>query len=273
MKVLFITNAGGPDYMSDMVFHGGKSILGTSFYETNKLSYMYDDFENKNSLYGRGFTMYGKIKKEQYSVLPGDVVNLISDKFFDKIIYGSIWRCDDYFELVSKIYNKEDIIIIDGEDEPIIKQNLKERGKYFKRELYNDEKNVYPINFVIPKDLVITDIKEKIKNVSDIIPNSNHKYSYDNEEDYYNEYSQSWFAHTHKKAGWDCLRHYEIMMNGCIPIFKDLENCPKNIMVNLPKNEIINFIKEGNNIDNNRYILEYTRNNLTTNNIINYILQ
>ena len=31
------------------------------------------------------------------------------------------------------------------------------------------------------------------------------------------------------------MRHYEILANGCIPIFLDLENCPINTLTNLPK--------------------------------------
>jgi hypothetical protein len=30
-----------------------------------------------------------------------------------------------------------------------------------------------------------------------------------------------------KKGGWDCLRHYEIIGNGCMPYFENIEKCPK----------------------------------------------
>ena len=274
MKILFITKADGPDYMSDMIFHGGKSIFGVNFYETNKLSYMYDDFENKINLYGRGFTMYGKIKNNLYSTLPGKITELISDKFFDKIIYGSIWRCDDYLDLVTKTYSNNDILIIDGEDTPNIKENVKKMGKYFKRELYDDYEDTYPINFCIPEELIIDEVKEKSKDISDIMPAnpSNRNYTYTNEKDYYKEYLESWFAHTRKKGGWDSLRHYEIMMNGCVPLFENLEGCPKNTMVDFPKKEVLKFMKEGKNIENNQYILDYTKNKLTTKKIIEKIL-
>ena len=273
MKILFVTNSSGPDYMSDMVFHGGKKIFGKNFFESKKLWYMYDDVKEKHNLYGRGFTMYGKIDSNLFSDLPDTIESLITNKFFDKIIYGSIWKCSDYIDLVSSFYKKEDIIIIDGEDHTSINYNFLSKGKYFKRELTIDENGVHPINFSIPEELVLKDIGEKTKFISDIIPNFNRNYSFSNEMDYYQEYSNSWFAITKKKGGWDCLRHYEIMMNGCIPIFDDLENCPKRIMVNIPKKEILKLSKEKNkNIDDNKYILEYTRKNLTTTNILNQIL-
>ena len=96
---------------------------------------------------------------------------------------------------------------------------------------------------------------------------------FDREEDYYREYSKSCFAHTKKKGGWDCLRHYEIMMNGCIPIFEDLENCPINTLTHIPKKEIIEFSKSINSdLEKNQFILDYTKNNLTTKKLIKNIL-
>jgi hypothetical protein len=275
MNILFVTNASGPDYMSDMVFHGGKTVFGKTFYESRKMWYMYDDVPNKNSLYGNGFTMYGKISSSLYSELPSNINDLIYNKFFHKIIYGSIWRCNDYFDIVSKVYVKDDIIIIDGEDElDRINYNFSQRGRYFKREYSNKIDGVYPISFSVPKELVLSDVTEKSKLISDIIPNSTKNYSYNNEIDYYSEYSKSWYAITKKKGGWDCLRHYEIMMNGCIPLFEDLDNCPSYTLHNFPKKEIIEFSKSMEmNLDQNKFILEYTRKNLTTKNLIKNLLQ
>ena len=52
-------------------------------------------------------------------------------------------------------------------------------------------------------------------------------------------YSNSIFAITNKKLGWDCLRHYEILMNGCIPLFFNIEDCPKSILKTLPKERLL----------------------------------
>ena len=51
-------------------------------------------------------------------------------------------------------------------------------------------------------------------------------------------YSNSIFAITNKKLGWDCLRHYEILMNGCIPLFFNIQDCPKSILKTLPKQRL-----------------------------------
>ena len=89
---------------------------------------------------------------------------------------------------------------------------------------------LHPITFSIPEEKIVTSIPLKTKILSNIIPNFTLKYDYNTEKDYYNEYRSSYFATTMKKCGWDCMRHYEILANGCIPFFIDIEQCPKYTM-------------------------------------------
>ena len=105
---------------------------------------------------------------------------------------------------------------------------------------------LYPINFSIPKEKMCETFNVKTKLLSDLIPGNIETYIYNNEEEYYNEYKISYFAITKQKGGWDCMRHYEILANGCIPYFIDIEDCPNNTMTLLPKELLI----EGNNLYN-----------------------
>lgn len=149
---------------------------------------------------------------------------------------------------------------------------------------------IFPINFSISEEKIINYIPEKKKILSSLIPGDLKTYIYTNEEDYYNEYKQSFFAITKKKGGWDCMRHYEILANGCIPLFIDLKNCPVNTMALLPKellykgyilynkfnkkniNELLNDdIIEYNILLNE--LLEYTKKYLTTTKMCKYILE
>jgi hypothetical protein len=98
---------------------------------------------------------------------------------------------------------------------------------------------LYPITFSIPKEKICEISINKTKILSNLIPGDISTYIYNTEEEYYNEYKTSYFAITMKKAGWDCMRHYEILANGCIPYFLDIESCPKNTMSLLPKELII----------------------------------
>jgi hypothetical protein len=270
-KILFISSALGPDYLCDMVFYGAKKEFIT--YESKQMHYMYDNYLNKNNLYGRGFTMYGRLPHQTFLHMPDTIEYLLANHFFDKIIYGSVWRCLDHIDLVTKYYHKNNVIFIDGEDVIDIKFDLLNKGIYFKREYNEIIEGVYPISFCIPEELIIAKLKTKNKLISDIIPNSTKNYMYDTEEEYYMEYASSYYATTTAKAGWDCLRHYEIMMNGCIPLFQNLENCPELTLTTLPKKEIIDMCKERKpNIEFCEFILQYTKNNLTTKHTINKII-
>ncbi len=97
---------------------------------------------------------------------------------------------------------------------------------------------LHPISFSIP-ECKITHPKQnpynKIHYLSPLIPNEPSTYIYNTENDYYTQYKQSYFALTFKKAGWDCLRHYEIIANSCLPLFPNIENCPPNTMTHFPK--------------------------------------
>ena len=150
---------------------------------------------------------------------------------------------------------------------------------------------LYPITFSIPETKVQKDVRKltKIKMISSLIPGKLDTYIYNNEKDYYEEYQKSFFAITTKKGGWDCLRHYEIIANGCIPYFPNIENCPTNTLSLFPKTLIIEGnqlyekyknknvneltlenIQEYNNL--NELLINYLKNNLTTIKIAQYIL-
>lgn len=104
--------------------------------------------------------------------------------------------------------------------------------------IYNTSMVVHPISFSIPEEKIV-DLKQvlpnKTKLLANIVPGNLSTYVYNNEKDYYEDYQKSYFALTKKKAGWDCLRHYEILANGCIPLFDKIENIPSNTMVHFPK--------------------------------------
>jgi hypothetical protein len=150
---------------------------------------------------------------------------------------------------------------------------------------------LFPISFSIPKEKICENYNVKTKILSNLIPGTISTYIYNNEEEYYNEYKTSYFAITAKKGGWDCMRHYEILANGCIPYFLNIENCPKNTMSLLPKelfiqsnilyedkfkNKNINELKKEEINEYNilqKKILEYTKKYLTTEKMVEYILK
>jgi len=69
--------------------------------------------------------------------------------------------------------------------------------------------NVLPIQFAFPTNKVSKGAKKE-RRIAHSDPRDKKTYIFNNETDYYMDYQFSKFAITQKKAGWDCLRHYEI---------------------------------------------------------------
>ncbi len=235
------------EYMNDLTLHGLRQLFGEEVIDYPGCWYLYKDEVNKrkfntNLLWGKGFT-YKNILDEYDKIDRNDILNKIKQNYFDLIIYGSIRRSNLFFEEVKKSNTK--FIFIDGEDDTFIDKKYSKIGKYFKREILNNEQNVLPINFSVPKNKIVNKIDYNPSNIlAPLIPGKSKTYIYKTEEDYYQMYQKSIFAITFKKVGWDCMRHYEILMNGCIPLFLDIDKCPENIMTNFPKNKIYNIKKK-----------------------------
>jgi len=284
MKILYITNynniaqaSGGyiNDYLNDILFYGLHELENIEVVDSTPIIHLYKENQNKippQSLWGKGFSTTYLIDKD--NVDRSYLKEKIEDKYFDLIIYGSINRCLDYYELVSDVYSANKIILIDGVDDISI-HSLSTKHPYFKRESINN--NYIPIHFAIPECKITKNKLNKIQEYGHIIPGQS-GYIFKNEQDYYDDYNRSYFGVTMKKAGWDCMRHYEILANNCIPYFIDLESCPKYTLTNLPKEILIEVRELANNFEEQKYnvildeLFKYTKNNLTTKALAKHVL-
>jgi hypothetical protein len=150
-----------------------------------------------------------------------------------------------------------------------------------------EKRNIFPLSYSIPDEKIIKEenICTKYIFLSPELSNDNkdYKYSATQELEYYQQYRDTYFAITKKKGGWDCLRHYEILANGCIPFFENLENCPENTLTTLPKKELIEIrndfstntlCSQEDNLYSEYYkkIMDKFRKNCTTSATTKYIL-
>lgn len=283
MNLLYISKADGADYQCDMAFHGLRSLFGPSVVDANRMAHMYQGADTR-SLYGKGFTLYGLL--EEGEVDRTDISAKIRNNAFDYVIYGSIHRSELYFPEVMESYPAKKIIFIDGEDQPLFLKDCTRHGWYFKRELYSPQAGCFPIQFAIPEQKISHEFTKTVF-MAPLDPMDTRTYVYDDEKSYYESYAASLFAKTRKKAGWDCLRHYEIMANGCLPYFENLEFCPDTIMTGLPKEELLlaksvleykgfNFFETSCGLDLWRRLMERVqgtlRAKLTTTALAKYIL-
>jgi hypothetical protein len=296
MKVLFVYNFSHPEYLADCVYHG-LIDNGLEVYETSYPNYMMVSHPNPKELYGNGFTIFAKLNHHPRVETSDDIIDKIKSRFYDLIIYGCIYthhwfsdrQCLDYLECVKEYYPKNKVHFLDGSDD--IKNfgydyGLNECGIIWKRELLD----LYfgnPISFAIPESQI--DIFGKIKKEHVFSPNINkpilnagcdpRAYTFTDEKLYYREFAKSYYGYTCKKMCWDCMRHYEILANRCIPAFENLEECPPYIMVNFPKSIILEINRYSLNekvhlyYDQfSEYLIKYTKENLTTKKLVQTLL-
>ncbi len=271
MRVFFLNSAYHlppnmvSDYQADMVFHGLRSILGKDCVEGQRMWWMYAEDKEKNpepfkEIWGKGFTMYGLLE----DIIDPKASTVIEQ--FDTFVipihhyYTSPTQKDAILNAMKTI--KRDVpncrmAVIDGWDRTDFNtclQFCRDNGfKYFKRECPYIDETVKPISFAFPEEKIpdLNFIKMRSYDIAPLIPVNQSidpsymsTYCYDDEERYYNMYQDSKFALTSKKGGWDTLRHYEIIANGAIPIFVDIDNCPEHTLWNFPKNlcKEVNFL-------------------------------
>ena len=240
------------DYLDECVLIGLKELFGSQVVDVNKKFSLYTDYpdEMKYRLYGRGYTLTQNI--EPHECDRDDIENKIRNKFYDYVVYAKIENCNDYFDLVYEHYPKNRIALLDGGDWMNIHPSVTYDTMFFKRECFlgmsnvNYSKyfnNIKPISFAFPTKR-ITRSQNKSKLLSTINPldrttyfdkDNPSEYKFKTEKEYYEEYQSSRFAITCQKAGWDCLRHYEIIGNGCIPLFHRVENAPPGTISMLPR--------------------------------------
>ena len=150
--------------------------------------------------------------------------------------------------------------------------------------------NLFPITFSVPESKIIKEYPHKTKILSSLIPGNTSTYIYPTEELYYGEYQTSMFAMTTKKCGWDCMRHYEIIMNGSLPYFPDIGDCPGATMYFFPKhlthlsNNFYHKVKNYHSVDAiplevrneikdlTLQMMQHLRDYMTTERIASYIL-
>jgi hypothetical protein len=242
--------AGGACYLTDMLFHGLRKKFGDDVVEHERSWWMYEgDFGpgkfDPDIYCPRGFTIYRTLGDDS-SVDRTDIETKIKSQYYDYVIFGytHYGLRPGSWDLVTKHYPKNRIAYIDGGDLwSDLKLQYVDQCVYFKREIHQLLLGLHPISFAMPTEKIGTVYREKVNALAPMNPHDKSSYIYNEERPYYQQYAESLFGVTTKKNGWDCVRHYEIMANNCIPLFLDIEQCPEHIMTTLPKEPITRALK------------------------------
>jgi hypothetical protein len=224
VNALYLTDA-YPDYLSDDLLYGLRSVLGDSLVDFPRKDVLYRTSPLKSaahSLYGAGFHCFGL---DDLPVDRTDIRTKIMSGYFDVIINSSAWRihCPPHPQLA----------VLDGEDhERLTPRYLHKVPLYFKRELGARQRGLEPVLFALPDflrdDRVLARTKryhasfrlnnEGRRNLAVTFPQSG---SFRTWADYVGDIKQSWFAISPKGGGHDCQRHYEILGNAVLCIYMD----------------------------------------------------
>lgn len=178
---------------------------------------------------------------------------------------------------VTKVYASQHLEEISKETDAVIMVRPMEHKDVYALNVMCWHRDIKALPYCIPMDVFREPFENKKYVVSPLIPGdtSNYLFRAGKEGKYYDMYNASMFAITKKKGGWDCLRHYEILAAGCIPIFEEIEHCPEDTLVTFPKQLLKEAYKvllpwRNNQEQQSAYptyasrLLQYTKDNCST---------
>lgn len=99
---------------------------------------------------------------------------------------------------------------------------------------------VWPISFSYPGQAYPLQ-SQRQDLISPIIPGF--PYSFSDADEYMRAYGSASLAVTHRKAGWDCFRHVEILAAGSIPLMLDIDQVPPYSMVHYPRKAMADVLQ------------------------------
>ena len=242
MRILFFTSE-AEDYLQDQALIGLRGLFGESVVDYPKKDVLYEACKKTGAeLYGCGFTIW-KILPD-ININRDNIYQRIAQNEFDIIVFSSIWRQKSFFRQVCLRFlflrSSAKLVFLDGEDFQKTYIPALFFGKYYKRELasFVGRKFTEQISFSIPDNKIALFEEEKRKmfakhvqceeayKIAEVKENCSHSYAFSDESAYYKDIASSYYAITMKKAGWDCMRHYEIAGNGTVPCFYQFSSKP-----------------------------------------------
>ena len=141
-----------------------------------------------------------------------------------------------------------------------------------------DNFGVWPISFSMHRSNILepSAVHDRSNLISPIVPG--YPYSFTSFADYLETYARSHLAITHRKAGWDCFRHLEIMASGSAPLMLDASDIPQFSMVHYPKHafrQILTNARTGGvpSMRTHEALYAFMTENLTTQAMTRYLLQ
>ena len=262
LRILFLTND-REDYLADGLLHGLRQLPGLEVVDYPRKECMYEGGRQckvapEFGVRGGGFSLYGVLTEPQGGIDRSFIWQRLAAGWFDAVLIGNVWRQWGFLLQWRELFAAQPLLLLDGDDDqrlyPRSGTRLRQFGigtgltnllelpstHMFKRELTNRSMkwglrlNVHPLAFSIPESL----ISLKLPNKSQLFPShivdrdlsnklgASANYVFADEQSYRSDLASSRFGITTRRAGWDCLRHYEIAAAGAVICFRDLAQKP-----------------------------------------------
>ncbi len=261
-RVLYL-HANEPCYLAESLLHGLRTTLGSRCVDVPRYDSLYAPLPDgiRTKLRGHGFTLYGLLADDPALAVPrfawrNDLA------LYDLVVLASIWQQGELYAQLSRELGPDKLVVLDGQDASRVFPFAVRAGwrnwplatrirrtRYFKRELdlgtavgrLLHRAHARSIAFSIPAEKVVEiPWESRVKDFPAQIPDaevaadvrSRHlglgetAHAFVREKDYLADLRSSRFGITMKRAGWDCLRHYELAAAGCVLCFRDLDSKP-----------------------------------------------
>lgn len=266
MKTLFLGDSKPNDNVCSGLLHGLRLLFGPDVVDYPRQKYMYKEDRDRISNVAGGAPIHTlTFCLDDIGIDRTDIEQKIKDHFFELIVYGNIYRYREFLDTVIKVYQPRDVLFIDGEDNPRtghwdvdsgfedLYRLIYEHGITFKSELngqvydgsggfYVPHSSEYPriqsIWYAYPEEDIYPGGVTKDQWFATCLPSHLDTYVFPTKELYYQDYRRSYFGFTWRKGTWNSMRHSEILLNGCIPLFlgdPPLDTLPETIMPMFPK--------------------------------------
>ena len=262
LKILFLTDD-REDYLADGLLHGLRQLPGLELVDYPRKECMYEGGRQSRvapefGVRGGGFSLYGLLKEPEGAIDRSFIWQRLAAGWFNAVLISNVWRQWGSILQWRELLATQPLLLLDGDDDqrlyPRSGTRLRQFGigtgltnllqqpttHIFKRELTNRSRkwglrlNIHPLAFSIPESL----ISSKLPNKSHLFPShivdrdlsdrlgASANYVFADEQSYRSDLACSRFGITTRRAGWDCLRHYEIAAAGAVICFRDLAKKP-----------------------------------------------
>ena len=262
LRILFLTEE-REDYLADGLLHGLRQLPGLELVDYPRKECMYEGGRHcrvapEFGVRGGGFSLYGLLKEPEGGIDRSFIWQRLAAGWFDAVLVSNVWRQWGLLLQWRELLAKQPLLLLDGDDDqrlyPRSGTRVRQFGigtgltnllqlpntHMFKRELTNRSRkrglglNVHPLAFSIPESLISQQLPNKSQLFSSHIVDQNlsnklgasSNYVFADEQSYRSDLASSRFGITTRRAGWDCLRHYEIAAAGAVICFRDLEQKP-----------------------------------------------